>query len=210
MPHLSFLASTSTQPNIPNSTLFLYCSISLKSTSALISSTSCIISFYEPTFYRYAYKYFLHVSLYAILDIKVVSVLTLLSHSSQFSSTHTNSSRTSPPSPKAIYAKYSLTLVKANINLIAHLDVSYAEPTLLLHAYPLAYFNPSYAEVPLLPFADPHSSRPSPNSYADSILNRVTTPEPVSTGGNYCRTSNYTLFSLLRVGRILTEYQGSH
>jgi len=27
--------------------------------------------------------------------------------------------------------------------------------------------------------------------------------------GNYCRTSNYTLFSLLRVGRILTEYQGS-
>jgi hypothetical protein len=79
--------------------------------------TLCTISFYELTSYGYTYKYSWHVFLYSILDIKVVSVLTLSSHSSQFFSTHTNSSQTSPPSPKAIYAKYSFTLIKANIKL---------------------------------------------------------------------------------------------
>ncbi|KIJ96749.1 hypothetical protein K443DRAFT_10382 [Laccaria amethystina LaAM-08-1] len=49
----------------------------------------------------------------------------------------------------------------------SHLDVSYADPTLLTNTYPPAYITYSYAK----------SSRPSPPSYADSIPNRVTTPE---------------------------------
>jgi hypothetical protein len=142
--------------------------------------TSCTISFYELTSYGYTYKYFWHVFLYSILDIKVVSVLTLSSHSSQFSSTHTNSSQTSPPSPKAIYAKYSLTLVKANIKLHSAsrriLRRTYAInptpipqrsspiPTLRVILLPSPTLSPLDLRRPSVSFtfADPRSSRPSP------------------------------------------------
>ncbi|KIJ92136.1 hypothetical protein K443DRAFT_13818 [Laccaria amethystina LaAM-08-1] len=137
----------------------------------------------------------------------LVSVLTLSSHSSQFSSTHTNSSQTSPPSPKAIYAKYSLTLVKANIRLHSAsqriLRRTYAInptpipqrsspiPTLKVILLPSPTLGPLDLRRPSVSFtfADPQSFRPSPPSYADSIPNRITTPELVSTGGNYRRIS---------------------
>jgi hypothetical protein len=53
-------------------------------------------------------------------------------------------------------------------------------------------------------FADPQSSCPLPDSYINSIPNHVTIPELVSFGGNYCQTSNYASFLLLRVAQILT------
>ncbi|KIJ89677.1 hypothetical protein K443DRAFT_15886 [Laccaria amethystina LaAM-08-1] len=115
-----------------------------------------------------------------------------------FSSTHTNSSQTSPPSLKANYAKYSFTLVKANIKLHSAsqriLRRSYATNPIPIpqRTSPIptlrSYYYPRQPSV-LLTFADPQSSRPSLPSYADSIPNHITTPELVSTGGNHRRTS---------------------